>query len=1589
MATVIPIGEPVNDAERRAIAHLREHLPKGYTLVHNFEIRRNDQVFEVDLAIIAPHAVYLVDVKGTQGLIDVYGSKWYPQGRQPFTSPLLKLRGHARSLKGLITDANRVRPDLGKLWVDAVVLLTAPDANLIDQGERDIGDVTTLKNAARFFQNPGRIPGRPSKNIVAQQKLILKALTGAARPRKGPLILGNWQVSERLGATETYTEFRAFNTVVGPRGGHVILRAYNADPYLPESERKDQRTRIANAFKSLNQMPSHVHILGARDFFSSEHGDRLVLVTEDIPGQALRLHIDKPQQALTLDEKLRVARELLAALDHCHRHQVLHRNLTPAAILLGGDGHLRLVGFDYARAGTDRSRTIADKIVDDIDPRYTAPETYREPSNASPASDIFSAGLVLYELFTGNTPFTGPTELFDQDGVFPTRPSAHRSDLPSGLDEWLQSLCTFDPDHRPDAASALADLEALLAPSEDLQADEFIERALAATGNELRPLLRLLKNEETDWLEFKAALIPPPERQNATKADGQWAVVKAALALVNTHGGAVLLGVDDAGNPAPLQRSDPKGYLEKDGWDKFARSVLDSGLFRPKGWATFKQGTWCLEVNDFKRCIETRRATLDGEAIVVLLVRPISPQGTLLMASNNKQDQDILFVRRRGDVGVVEKITGEKAIEDWRQSRELRSPQFAALLQQLTQEEREPESPPTPPAQPEPNYLQLPPNTALTRKYIVQKKIGQGAFGVVYKVVDTLGDVTRAVKIILKDRHSTLERLKTEYRTLLRVPDHHYVVKVVDADFLPGNGPPYLVFEFVEGQDIRVLIDENRFAPEDALELLKQVTEGLVHLHHNGVFHCDIKPRNLIWNTHGAKIIDFNVSVRSEEGGQGGGSRRYLPPDLDISGPPTPAELADRDLYALGLTVYEALTRSYPWKSSTPDPVQPAKDPREQSNLSRLSPALSELVLKSIAPRRGDRFRTAEELLQAAQEIEQVWRAAEESPEEASTWLVPSLGDGAAIPPNTNPFVRHLITLYSQSPLTNSGTRGLSDLARQTYIPTLLDKELRPTVLKGEFRLVVITGNAGDGKTAFLQQLEEQARDQQATFDAPLPNGQRFNLGGRAFITNYDGSQDEKDRVNDDVLRTFFAPFEGTDPEGWPSDETRLVAINEGRLVDFLASEAARFPALRQLIEQGLHTGQDAHGVAVVNLNLRSVVSDPEEGDNSIMERLLRRITHEKFWSPCHACDLKDRCYAFHNARTFQDVSVGPQVTERLKTLYTLTHLRGRLHITLRDLGSALAYTLVGTRDCDEIHKLYENGQREEIAQGFYFNAWMGGGKPTADRLLTLLKDVDVGEAADPRLDRSLDFVGPHRDRRLFTFSHRDNYDHAVLQALFKELPRDFTGKPTIHRAQAHRRFVAMARRRAFFERRDDGWRDMLPYRSAQQMLRLVRGALQPEQMLSEVLQAINRGEGLTDPGRLGGSLALQVRQVEGGTIRSYRLFPAEHFSLEVSDEASRARFVEHTPNVLVLRYAVEDGEDAELLVNLDIFEMLQRLNEGYKPSLEAQQGYYLSLSVFKNVLGSAPYQEVLLTRTGHDFYTVQRHPNGRLEMNRTGMGRV
>lgn len=1371
MAKVIPIGQPANESERQAIGFLRDHLPEGWLIFHNFEMRQGEEVFEIDIAILAPHAVYLVDVKGTRGNIDVYGSKWYPEGRQPFFSPLAKLRSHAKTMATIIRESNTGLIELRKAHVHAAVLLTADDAAVFDQAGLDSPDVTNFKHCLKYFRDASRIPDNRLDNITRFHAQITKAITGNAKPKSAALVFRDWQVEEKLGGTERYTEYRAKHNLLGKSGGMARLRVYQADPYQDEVARKEEFKKISNAYRAVAHMPTHANVLAVKDLFVSDDEDKVVLVTEDLPGQALRLHINKASLALTFDQKLQVMRDVLSALDHAHRHEVIHRNLTPDAILVTQGGQARVTGFDFARVGKNRTSTIADQVLDDLDASYQAPECFKDPTQASIASDLYAAGLIFYELLTGELPFESVDQMMEADGKFPIKPSEHNPDLPRGIDEWLQKFCEFDSEERH---------------------------------------------------------------------------ISAAV----------------------------------------ARKALDD---------------------------------------------------LILPEAKNDPAQD-----------VIGPAIGVPQLPD--------------------------------------NLRQLPRDFVLAERFTVQQKLGEGGFGAAYKVFDAYGDVVRVIKIIDKDRRSVFERLRREYKTLTSLPDHPHVVKVIWADRMAdAKQTPYIVFEYVEGLDVSDLIDNEALSLDDAVRIVREAAEGLAHLHKHGVYHQDVKPSNLLWTDKGVRIIDFNVAVSENDEVQGGGgTRRYLPPDYDYSSEPEASDRRDRDLYALGISFYECVTGKYPFDEPTPPIKTQPKDPKQFKGCGDLSTSLVNVLLKMIAPERKERFASAEALLIAMAEVKRLRAGGTTGEMRAGPKVVAKLGFEPT-KPNTNPFVTHLLTLYSQSQVSNAGTRGLDEVGKATYVPTYLDEKLKPALLKGEFRLVIISGNAGDGKTAFIQQFEAFAESKGAQMRRGA-NGAVFQLKGHTYQSNYDGSQDEGDERNDAVLQKFFAPFAGKDATGWPEHQTRLIAINEGRLVDFFLEHQEAFPHLAKQIQQGLAGADPENGIAVINLNLRSVVAEPEGGQSSILERLIARMTQQEYWLACETCDLKGKCFACHNARTFQDPVAGPKVIERLKMLYTITHLRGRLHITLRDLRSALAFMLVGTQDCDGIHQLYQNGGEEtqnRILDGFYFNSWLGGAEGSSDRLIALLREIDVAEVSNPALDRELGFLNPKtKAMSRFSFAERAGYDNELVETLFRNLPRDYASKNRARLIAKHRSYLSHLRRRHFFERRDIGWKEMLPYGSIDSFLNVIEqpGAKSADEVTA-ILRAINRGEGLSNPARLGNQLALRVRQVDKGTIRSYRLFDGDHFTLRTEQDTAAHPFLECLSQALALLYDSGDGHKANLRINLDIYEMLMRLNNGYRPSIEEQVGFLLSLSVFKNLLASIPYKEVLLTKAGYKFYEIRREDDGRLVM--------
>jgi len=891
-------------------------------------------------------------------------------------------------------------------------------------------------------------------------------------------------------------------------------------------------------------------------------------------------------------------------------------------------------------------------------------------------------------------------------------------------------------------------------------------------------------------------------------------------------------------------------------------------------------------------------------------------------------------------------------------------------------------------------------------KYRVQKVLEAGGSGRVYQVYDGIFDQVYALKVF-NDTSLSLDFLKQEARSL-RAVSHPNIVRVHNWGRLAQSGRLYLVTDFVDGDDLaRYTTPDRRLPVREAVGAILDLLSALEALHPDvdrlealrakmneseitgaeyeefgrlqseGWLHRDIKPANLMLAQDGLKLVDFNIAAKASEASRTWvGTPGYMLPDVGIMPWRT-----DGDLFATGIVLYELVTGHHPYPDREPNAEDAPADPCQY--VSELRPEFTALLLRAVSCDPEQRYHSARRFRQDLLDLDGLYLQA--------TGLPYVVGDLDLEPwerrPNYNPYVTRFLTLYSQARRDNSGTRGLDDVARLTYVPTRLDRLLRPAVLDGQYRLVIITGNAGDGKTAFIQNLEAVVRGEGGHVEHPTANSSTFVYRGVRFVTNYDGSQDEgAERANDQVLTEFFAPFDDAHFQaGVPS--VRLVAINEGRLIDFFDSPAgqSQFQRLGRVIAHFFDPDAEQRGLPdwmqIVDLNHRSIVArDPDIEDTSIFERQLEAFLKPQFWAPCQACALRDRCFIKFNVDTLADPVAGPAVRERLCTLFEVVHLRRRLHITMRDMRSALSWLLFRDHTCDDVAQMLDaRPLPEERLSLLYYNAYAADGRPPEgrgdDRLVRLLRQIDPAEVANPSADRSLHFQGL-AGLPMLAFDTRRSLSSEWLEEW--RLPGGWAAARQADVVADLYSRHAMLRRMAFFERRGDDWTDMLPYQNLfrfRQVTQLLTADL--DDLKRTLVHGISLAEGARHPQLVRQFVCLRAGQPTKATIKSFRLFPMADFKIEVPGTQGD-HYLEYTPDRILFYHdpqdtgqRIEGARRAELVVSLDVLELLAQIREGFTPSPDDIEGFFVNLITFKNALAHLPYRRVLLTRDDVQFYEL------------------
>ena len=232
--------------------------------------------------------------------------------------------------------------------------------------------------------------------------------------------------------------------------------------------------------------------------------------------------------------------------------------------------------------------------------------------------------------------------------------------------------------------------------------------------------------------------------------------------------------------------------------------------------------------------------------------------------------------------------------------------------------------------------------------------LGRGGMGVVYRAKQKSLNRMVAIKVLAPERDADerfAERFAKEAE-LLGQMNHPGIVTVYD--FGKTRGLYFLVMEFIDGVNLRDILQEGKLDPERALAIVPRICEALQFAHERGVVHRDIKPENILLDRAGVvKIADFGVAaIIGEEVGERIGTPSYMPPGGD-------GETDHRaDIYALGVVFYEMLTGERPEKEL----VRPSRK-------AAIDAALDEIVLRALARNPGQRFQSIAEMSRELQTL--------------------------------------------------------------------------------------------------------------------------------------------------------------------------------------------------------------------------------------------------------------------------------------------------------------------------------------------------------------------------------------------------------------------------------------------------------------------------------------------------------------------------------------------------------------------------------------------------------------------------------------------
>ena len=261
--------------------------------------------------------------------------------------------------------------------------------------------------------------------------------------------IGRYEIIEELGRGAMGIVYKANDPLIER---FVAIKSINLQ-ILPEKEKDAYKARFYQEAKAAGHL-NHPNIVTIHDL--GESGDTAYIAMELMEGRELQAILDSGKHLL-IEEVLNIAAQVAAGLFYAHQRGIVHRDIKPSNIMVLGDNHVKIADFGIARMGSSLALTKTGMIIGS--PLYMSPEQISsEPIDAR--SDIFSLGIVMYQMLTGRVPFPGDNAHSVMFGIVnedPPKPSSLNPEVPDALDQIVARCLAKKPDERYRNADELAD----------------------------------------------------------------------------------------------------------------------------------------------------------------------------------------------------------------------------------------------------------------------------------------------------------------------------------------------------------------------------------------------------------------------------------------------------------------------------------------------------------------------------------------------------------------------------------------------------------------------------------------------------------------------------------------------------------------------------------------------------------------------------------------------------------------------------------------------------------------------------------------------------------------------------------------------------------------------------------------------------------------------------------------------------------------------------------------------------------------------------------------------------------------------------